>query len=79
MPKSASGPDFRGTGMTIGRHPMAHRRAEMNALGVVPATRLQRVRDGSIVRIAGAVIVRQRPGHREGLRLPQHGRRNRQS
>jgi len=59
--------DFRGTGMTIGRHPMAHRREEMNALGVVPATRLQRVRDGSIVRIAGAVIVRQRPGTAKGF------------
>ena len=28
--------DFRGTGVTIGRHPMAYRRAEMNALGVTP-------------------------------------------
>jgi len=46
---------------------MAHRREEMNALGVVPATRLQRVRDGSIVRIAGAVIVRQRPGTAKGF------------
>jgi error-prone DNA polymerase len=59
--------DFRGTGMTVGRHPMAHRREEMNALGVVPAARLAGVRDGSIVRIAGAVIVRQRPGTAKGF------------
>ena len=59
--------DFRGTGMTIGRHPMAHRRAEMNDLGVVPAVRLAQIRDGSIVRIAGAVIVRQRPGTAKGF------------
>ncbi len=59
--------DFRGTGMTIGRHPMAHRRGEMNALGVTPALRLASVRDGALVRIAGAVIVRQRPGTAKGF------------
>jgi error-prone DNA polymerase len=59
--------DFRGTGMTVGRHPMAHRRQEMNALGVIPAVQLAGVRDGSVVRIAGAVIVRQRPGTAKGF------------
>jgi error-prone DNA polymerase len=59
--------DFRGTGMTIGRHPMAHRRTEMNALGVIPAVRLADVPDGRLVRIAGAVIVRQRPGTAKGF------------
>jgi error-prone DNA polymerase len=59
--------DFRGTGMTIGRHPMAYRRQEMNALGVIPAVQLAGVRDGSVVRIAGAVIVRQRPGTAKGF------------
>jgi error-prone DNA polymerase len=59
--------DFRGTGMTIGRHPMAHRRDEMNALGVIPALRLPAVPDGRLVRIAGAVIVRQRPGTAKGF------------
>jgi len=59
--------DFRGTGMTIGRHPMAHRREEMNALGVVPAAKLADIPDGRVVRIAGAVIVRQRPGTAKGF------------
>ena len=59
--------DFRGTGMTIGRHPMAYRRAEMNALGVIPAAHLASVPDGRLVRIAGAVIVRQRPGTANGF------------
>ncbi len=31
--------DYRGTGLTIGRHPMAYRRAEMNALGVTARQR----------------------------------------
>jgi error-prone DNA polymerase len=59
--------DYRGTGLTIGRHPMAWRRAEMNALGVTPAIHLARVPDGRLVRIAGSVIVRQRPGTANGF------------
>ena len=59
--------DYRGTGLTVGRHPMAYRRAEMNALGVTRAGDLARVPDGRIVRIAGSVIVRQRPGTAKGF------------
>jgi error-prone DNA polymerase len=59
--------DFRGTGVTIGRHPMAWRRQEMNALGVIPAAHLRYVPHGRMVRIAGPVIVRQRPGTAKGF------------
>ena len=46
---------------------MAYRRAEMDALGVVRACDLARVPNGRVVRIAGAVIVRQRPGTAKGF------------
>jgi len=59
--------DFRGTGVTIGRHPMAYRRTEMQTLGVTPAAYLARVPNGRLVRIAGSVIVRQRPGTAKGF------------
>ena len=59
--------DFSGTGFTIGRHPMAYRREEMKALGVTPARMLARMRNGSKVRVAGCVIVRQRPGTAKGF------------
>jgi error-prone DNA polymerase len=59
--------DFRGTAMTVGRHPMAHCRAEMKTLGVLPAIDLARVPDGRSVRIAGGVIARQRPGTAKGF------------
>jgi len=59
--------DFRGTGVTIGRHPMAYRRMEMRVLGVTPAAYLARVPHGRLVRIAGSVIVRQRPGTAKGF------------
>ncbi len=59
--------DYRGTGLTVGRHPMAYRRAEMHALGVTPARDLSRVASGGLVRIAGSVVVRQRPGTAKGI------------
>jgi len=49
---------------------MAHRRAEMNALGVIPAIQLAQIPNGRLVRIAGSVIVRQRPGTANGFVFP---------
>jgi error-prone DNA polymerase len=59
--------DFRGTGLTVGPHPMALRRSELDAMGVTPAAHLKGIRDGSHVRIAGCVICRQRPGTAKGF------------
>ena len=52
--------DFRGTGLTIGRHPVAHHRSELNKLGASRAIDIAAMRNGSAVRVAGWVIVRQR-------------------
>jgi error-prone DNA polymerase len=59
--------DYRGTGVTVGPHPMALRRAEWTRLGVTPAAGLARLASGRRVRIAGAVVVRQRPGTAKGF------------
>ena len=59
--------DFRGTGMTVGPHPMAYRRAEMKKQGVRSAIELAKLPDGTHVRVAGAVIARQRPGTAKGF------------
>jgi error-prone DNA polymerase len=59
--------DYHGTGLTIGKHPMAYRRAEMEKLRVIRAADLARVPNGRVVRIAGSVIVRQRPGTAKGF------------
>jgi error-prone DNA polymerase len=59
--------DYGGTSVNIGMHPMAHRRAEMDALGVTTAAELAGVPSGKVVRIAGCVIVRQRPGTAKGI------------
>jgi error-prone DNA polymerase len=59
--------DFRGMGLTVGRHPMALRRDELTQRGVLSATELKQSRDGEWVRIAGSVICRQRPGTAKGF------------
>ena len=59
--------DYNGTGLTVGRHPMHFLRAEMNELGVTPAKDLSKVPNGGLVLVAGAVIVRQRPGTAKGI------------
>jgi error-prone DNA polymerase len=59
--------DYRGTGVTVGPHPMALRRADWARLGVIPAAGLARLATGRRVRVAGAVVVRQRPGTAKGF------------
>ncbi len=59
--------DLRGTGITIGRHPMAHQRARLDTMNVVRAYDLKNMRNGQWVRVAGWVIVRQRPGTAKGF------------
>jgi error-prone DNA polymerase len=59
--------DFTGTGLTVGPHPMAFRRAQMNAMGVARAADLPHLAAGRHLRIAGCVIARQRPGTARGF------------
>jgi len=59
--------DFRGTGLTVGHHPMARHRQYLNNGKVTPAARLASLPNGALVRVTGAVIVRQRPGTAKGF------------
>ena len=59
--------DYAGTGLTVGRHPMALRRDELATRGVLRAVDLPRARTGRLVRVAGMVITRQRPGTAKGF------------
>jgi len=59
--------DYDGTGLTIGPHPMALVRASLATRGVQRAVDLPRGRAGRRVRVAGAVITRQRPGTAKGF------------
>jgi error-prone DNA polymerase len=59
--------DFYGTGLTIGSHPMRLYRDRLRARGILSAADLHRVKHGRIVRVAGCVICRQRPGTANGF------------
>ena len=59
--------DYSGTSLTIGPHPLALRRMELAMRGVVRACDLPRGHHGRRVRVAGAVITRQRPGTAKGF------------
>ena len=59
--------DYAGTSLTIGPHPMSLRRPELALRGVLRASELPTGRHGRRVRVAGAVITRQRPGTAKGF------------
>ncbi len=61
------GADYAGTSVTLGRHPMALRRADLRRQGVLSAMDLVRAENGARARVAGSVIVRQRPGTAKGF------------
>jgi error-prone DNA polymerase len=59
--------DYSGTGLTIGKHPMAFRRSELHQQNILSAQELKERKDGEYVRTAGSVIARQRPGTAKGF------------
>jgi error-prone DNA polymerase len=59
--------DLAGTGLTAGPHPVGLQREQLRARGVRRAADLPGLPDGSWVKVAGAVICRQRPGTAKGF------------
>ena len=59
--------DCEGTGLTLGPHPMVFHRERLERLRVARAIDLPGLKDGRAVRVAGAVVVRQRPGTAKGF------------
>jgi len=59
--------DFAGTGLTTGPHPMSYHRETLKCQGYLSADDLTRCEGNRIVRIAGCVIARQRPGTAKGF------------
>jgi error-prone DNA polymerase len=59
--------DYAGTSLTTGPHPVAFARAALDRQGITPAAELAAVPQGRRARVAGVVIVRQRPGTAKGF------------
>jgi error-prone DNA polymerase len=59
--------DYRTSGLSLKGHPVAFFREQLDALRVTPADRLGQMHDGRHLRVAGIVLLRQRPGTARGL------------
>ncbi|SMG39652.1 error-prone DNA polymerase [Paraburkholderia susongensis] len=59
--------DYRSTGLTLGRHPLALLRPQLLANKLMPASTLQTYRNGRLARACGIVTVRQRPETAKGV------------
>ncbi len=59
--------DYRGSGLTVGKHPMYYIRGQTAGLGILSSREVEAGSDGQRVRVAGAVITRQRPGTAKGF------------
>jgi error-prone DNA polymerase len=58
--------DYRSTGMTLGEHPMALMRDDLDR-ALVRSTDLEKIEDGTVVEVAGMVVARQRPETAKGI------------
>ena len=59
--------DYRATGLTLGRHPMAILRPVLDRLGLGDTRQLGSLRPGARIRLPGIVLLRQRPGTSKGV------------
>jgi len=59
--------DYRTSGMTVGPHLMRYLRPQLQREGVVCARDLAKMQNGAWAKVAGLVIVRQRPGTAKGF------------
>jgi error-prone DNA polymerase len=59
--------DYRSFGLSLRRHPVAFLREDLSSMNARRACDLLSVRDGARVRVAGIVLVRQKPGSAKGV------------
>jgi error-prone DNA polymerase len=59
--------DYRTTGLSLRAHPLAFHRKQLQELGARPASDLLSLRTGTRIRLAGLVLLRQRPSTARGI------------
>ena len=59
--------DYASTGLSLRAHPLSFVRAQLDRLRVATASRLKETPDGKFVRVAGVVLLRQRPSTAKGI------------
>ena len=59
--------DYASTGLSLKKHPVALVREKLELMRVLPIAQMKILKDGDIVRVAGLITVRQRPGTAKGV------------
>ncbi len=59
--------DYQTLGLSLKAHPFSFLREDLKILGVTPAAELQEIANGKSVKVAGLVLMRQRPGTAKGV------------
>lgn len=59
--------DYRTTGLSLKAHPLKFLRRQLDQRRITPAWRLASIKDGRFLRVAGLVMVRQRPSTAKGI------------
>ena len=59
--------DYRTAGLSLRAHPLKFLRPQLDARRITPASRLASSRDGQFLRVAGLVLLRQRPSTAKGI------------
>lgn len=59
--------DYKTLGLSLRGHPLSFVRPQLDRMRVTPAARLATERDQKFVRVAGVVLLRQRPGTAKGI------------
>jgi error-prone DNA polymerase len=59
--------DYAAVSLSLKAHPVSFVREKLSLLNILPASELGSRRDGEIVKVAGLVLVRQRPGTAAGV------------
>jgi error-prone DNA polymerase len=59
--------DYQSTGLSLHAHPVSFCREQLEQLGITPANQLSQLPDNQHVRVAGLVLLRQRPSTARGI------------
>jgi error-prone DNA polymerase len=59
--------DYATTSLSLKAHPVSFVRKELNRLRILPTVNLETAKDGELVKVAGLILVRQRPGTASGI------------
>jgi error-prone DNA polymerase len=67
LPEEQVFADYRTAGLSLRGHPLAFYRDQLEPLGVIPIARLEKLQHNRLVRVAGLVLLRQRPSTAKGV------------